>query len=137
MSSEAGGRTPYEIVEQEKEAYLEELPEEDSDWPADVLLFYREIHNHLFEDILVKQLRQKCGLANHNISSHFKEYVGRTPKQYILHHRIELAKRLLRHEEISVTQVAFAVGHRTPNAFSMAFKRRVGCSPVQYNGRER
>jgi len=31
MSFDAGERTPYEIIEQEKEAYLEELSGPDSD----------------------------------------------------------------------------------------------------------
>lgn len=36
MAASNTSKTPYEIIEQEKKAYLEELPEPDPDWPTDV-----------------------------------------------------------------------------------------------------
>lgn len=134
MSSKADERTPYEIIEQEKEAYLEELPEPDPDWPPDVQVVYEDIHSHLFEmDLQVQGVFQRCGYHNNNISTRFGYFVGRTPKEYILYHRVSVAQSLLRDKDLSVSELALTIGFGSPSAFTRAFKERVGQVPSRYS----
>jgi len=50
-----------------------------------------EVHAHLFAPgITVEALRQRSGLCNHNVTSRFRHFVGRSIKDYIVHHRLQL-----------------------------------------------
>jgi len=136
MAAGKDHRAPHEIIETERIAYLDALPPPDLDWPPDVRVLYHAIQRRLFEEGLrVNDVRKRCGLGNHNISSRFKWHIGRTPKRYILHHRMTLAKQLLRYEQVAVTQVAFGIGYGSTNAFSATFRRWVGCSPSRHKDR--
>lgn len=137
MARTSAHRSLHRIIEQEKNAYLEKLPPCDPDWPPDVRIMYEDLCGHLFEaGLTIQGVKKRCGIGNNNVSSRFKLFVGRAPKKHILHHRMELAKRLLRSETLSVTHVAFAVGYESPNGFATTFKRRVGVTPSAFR-RER
>lgn len=126
-------RPPHRIIDAERTAYLDALPPPDPDWPPDVRVLYEDLHDHLFEaGLTIGDVKERCGIGNHNVSSRFKWHVGNAPKRYITYHRLKLAKELLRYEKVSVTQVAFGVGYNTPNAFSAIFKRWANCTPSEY-----
>ena len=136
MSFREDRRSPHQIIEAERRAYLETLPPPNSNWPVDVRILYGALRQRLFQEgVRVDAVRKRCGLGNHNISSRFKWHVGRAPKRYILYHRMALAKQLLQYEQITVTQVAFGIGYGSPNAFSATFKRWVSCPPNVYQSR--
>jgi AraC-like DNA-binding protein len=138
MSNTDGRPSPDEIIEAEKAAYLSELPPPDPDWPPDVRAMYEELFDHLFDiGLKISDVMERCGLGNNNIFCRFGHFTGRTPKEFVLHHRMVLAKRLVKHETLTVTQVAFAVGYASPNGFSMTFKRRVGASPTTFREKKR
>jgi AraC family transcriptional regulator len=133
MAAGKDHRAPHEIIETERIAYLDALPPPDPDWPPDVRIVYEDLHDHLFDlGLRINDVKQRCGIGNHNISCRFKHFVGRAPKAYAVHHRVALAKRLLHHKHLTVAQVAFAVGYASPNGFSTTFKRQVGVSPTAF-----
>lgn len=126
----------YRQIEEVRTAYLDDLPPPDPDWPPDVRVVYADLHAHLFDPGLrIQDVRARCGIGDHNISSRFLYFVGSRPKDYLLYHRMELAKQLLRLDGPSIALVALAVGYESPNAFSQIFKRRVGCLPSVYRKR--
>jgi len=138
MSSEENVRTPYEIIEQEKKAYLEELPESDPEWPPDVSAVYNYISAHLFDfNLQVQDILRRCGCHNNNISTRFRYFVGRGPKEEILHHRVSVAQSLLQTEDLKVGDVALAMGFSNPSAFTRAFKKRIGQTPSQHASEEK
>lgn len=86
----------YEIIENEKDAYLEELPEVNPEWPPDVRVVYNDLLRNLFEPGLrIGRVYERNGLYNNNISTYFRRWVGQTPKDFMTYHRLELSKRLL------------------------------------------
>ncbi len=133
MSSREDRRSPHQIIKTERTAYIESLPPPVPDWPPDVRIVYEDILDHLFDlGLRINDVKQRCGIGNHNISSRFKHFVGRAPKAHVVYHRVALAKRLLRYKTLSVTQVAFAVGYASPNGLSTTFTRRVSVSPTVF-----
>lgn len=62
----------------------------------------------------------------------FRSAFGVTPHQYLTQKRIERAKQLLAANELSVTEVCFAVGFQSLGSFSTLFQRNVGRSPQQF-----
>lgn len=133
MSTKANERTPLEIIEQEKKAYLEELSKSDPEWPPDVRAVYNELRGRIFEvGLEVRTVVEACGIGDHNVRTRFNWFVGRGIKELILSHRLKLAKRLLTHDGIPIGMVAMAVGYASPGGFSATFKRWEGCSPSEY-----
>ena len=92
----------------------------------------RYLHTHLSEKITLADL----GLAVHfspvYCDTVFKKETGRSIVDYVLDERTEEAKRLLAEPNLSLGDVALAVGFSDYNYFSRAFKKRVGYTPTQY-----
>ena len=122
---------PSQIIEAERSAYLEELSEADPDWPADVRAVYRKLRDRLFDwgGVEAQKILADCGIRGHDVYSRFRHVTGHGIKEFVVHHRIELAKRLLRYESLTVSQVAMAVGYDSPGGFCATFKRHSGKTP--------
>lgn len=62
----------------------------------------------------------------------FQQAFRQTPHQFLTAKRLEHAQRLLRHTELPITEICFAVGFESLGSFSTLFRRHVGCSPAQF-----
>ena len=129
--------SPSEIIDRETASYREEafrIPE--SDWPADVCAVYRSLESQVFEEGLSAQMIVgELGIRSNDIYSRFKHYTDRGIKEFILHHRLRLSKRLLQRTSLSVSQIAFAVGYASPSGFCTTFKRHEDCTPTEFRTR--
>ena len=102
-----------------------------------VYLYRRIVYAKLFID---KYLADKIDLDNiadeaffskfHFIRL-FNSFYGKTPHQYLSDARIEKAKQLLT-ENMTATQVCYAVGFESVSSFTGLFKRMVGQTPAVY-----
>lgn len=90
------------------------------------------IETHFSEDIT----RESMGnLAYHNsayLARIFKQKVGQSMSGYLVERRIEEAKRLLLETELSISEIAMAVGYDNFAYFSRLFKKKAGCTPKEY-----
>ena len=62
----------------------------------------------------------------------FKQSTGLSPHRYLLVHRIDRAKEMMKHHELSLTQIALDCGFSSSSQFSVVFKRIMGVSPRQF-----
>lgn len=62
----------------------------------------------------------------------FKQSTGLPPHQYVLRKRIELAKSLLVHPELSIAEVALRCGFGSQSNFTTAFRRLTNVTPGAY-----
>src|ERR1700709_1433907 len=69
-------------------------------------------------------------------SRRFRVAYGETPYAYLMTRRIERAKALLRHGDLSVTEVCMEVGCTSLGSFSSRFTELVGESPTAYRARD-
>jgi AraC-like DNA-binding protein len=69
-------------------------------------------------------------------SRRFREAYGDTPYGYLQARRVERAMALLRHGDMSVTDVCMAVGFTSLGSFSSTFTRLVGEPPSVYRARD-
>lgn len=72
-----------------------------------------------------------CLSTNHLLRSYAQLY-GKTPHQQITELRIQKAKKLLVHSELSMTDISFEVGFLNPVSFSKMFKQQTGLSPLHF-----
>jgi AraC-like DNA-binding protein len=62
----------------------------------------------------------------------FKQYTGFTPGQYLTELKIQKGKELLTHTDLSVKEIAFAVGCDNADHFCTLFKRKTQTTPTFY-----
>ena len=86
--------------------------------------------------IRVSDLRRRAGLSPRGFIKAFKRHTGFRPGQLLIRLRIDLAKRLLAEQRLSVAELAEACGFRRMNSFVVTFRREIGVAPMQYQ-RER
>jgi len=77
----------------------------------------------------VNEIATHLGLDRSYLNKLFHAYVGLSPQNYILKHRIETAKTLLLLPEYTVENIGKSVGYEDVHAFSKAFKKQTGMSP--------
>jgi AraC family transcriptional regulator len=89
------------------------------------------INEHLHQDIKLIDLAAIAQMSPYHFLRLFKQSMGVTPHKYILQCRIEKAKCLLQHGELSIAGVAASVGFCDQSHFTRYFKRIVGMTPKQ------
>lgn len=75
-------------------------------------------------------------MSTGHFSRLFRDAYGETPYNYLMTRRIERAKQLLRHTDLSVTDVCVAVGCTSLGSFSSRFTELVGMPPTAYRDRD-
>ena len=90
------------------------------------------IHDHLREDVSMKEMAALCHLSPSYFSRLFNRETGETFVNYINRQKIELAKEQLRGTNKSVSQIAGEVGYINVSNFIAVFKRIEGVTPSLY-----
>lgn len=87
------------------------------------------------EDISVGTIAESLGISEGHLSHVFKKETEYTVAAYITRCRMNAAVKLLSNCRYKVYEVAEMVGYRDITYFSSSFKRMVGTSPSEYQGR--
>lgn len=74
-------------------------------------------------------LSEKLNYDYHYLSSLFSEVKGMTIEQYIISHKIELAKELLLYNELTLTEIAAKLHYSNVAHLSNQFKKITGLTP--------
>lgn len=92
------------------------------------------LKNNYKEDISIAELSEKFGFSQEYLGKIFKKYTNHTISNYIIHLRIEEAKRLLVHyPEMEIYKIAELIGYKQNYFyFSRIFKNKTGLKPSEY-----
>jgi AraC-like DNA-binding protein len=77
-------------------------------------------------------LAQTLGISETQLKSGFKAMNGITVMQYCITKRVEAAKLLLKDNRHSISEIGDIVGYEDHSAFSRAFRRLTGCTPLEW-----
>jgi AraC-like DNA-binding protein len=83
----------------------------------------------------VEALARGAHMSAGHLSRQFRLAYGESPYSYLMTRRIERAMALLRRDDLSVTEVCFAVGCSSLGTFSTRFTELVGVPPSIYRRR--
>ena len=96
----------------------------------------RRMHDELLlhpeERPTIEELARRCLMNPTTLKAVFKAVYGDSLASHMKEHRLEKAAELLRRGDMSVAQVAAAVGYDSPSRFSAAFRERYHMLPTEY-----
>lgn len=90
------------------------------------------IHHHLDQDLALAKLAALVQMSPSYFSSLFKQSTGIAPHQYVIQCRVDRAKQLLLHSELSIAEVAYSLGFTHQSHLSRHFKLLVGVTPKAF-----
>ncbi|MCB0151612.1 MAG: helix-turn-helix domain-containing protein, partial [Caldilineaceae bacterium] len=79
-----------------------------------------------------EQIAAELGVSPAYVSRVFRQQCGMALWDYVSEYRIARACELLKHSDLTVTEVAFTVGFNDAAYFSRAFRKETGQSPAAY-----
>lgn len=95
------------------------------------------IQEHFGENLTVNDLAEHYGMSPNYFSSMFKKEMSRSAVNYITELRINQARELLYHSELSVVDISKKVGYEDSQYFFRVFKKYLGMTPLQYREESR
>jgi AraC-like DNA-binding protein len=85
----------------------------------------------------LEDLAYAAAMSRSSFARHFRTVAGVPPLTYLSRYRMLLAQRALRGVDVRVGSLAVDLGYASEAAFSNAFKREIGESPLRYRHRAR
>ena len=77
----------------------------------------------------LNEVARECGLSASHFARAFRKSVGAAPHQWLLMHRVQVAKQKLRDGRLSLLEVALTCGFADQSHLTQVFTRIVGASP--------
>ncbi len=77
-------------------------------------------------------LSRECKVGPRTLSRLFQLHLKISPINYIIRHRLELAKLLLNMNNMPLKEIADKCGYKSESFFSRSFKRQYGLSPDKF-----
>jgi AraC-like DNA-binding protein len=77
-------------------------------------------------------LSEEVGLSLKRLKDGFKQLYGMPVYQFLLDHKMELARQMLSSGAQNVNEVGLKIGYSTASHFISAFKKKYGTTPKKY-----
>jgi transcriptional regulator GlxA family with amidase domain len=90
------------------------------------------ICEHVSQHLSVQVLAEQASMSVRNFERVFTREVGRTPSQYVMHVRVETARRQLERTDRGLKQIALATGFGSVEVMRRGFIRLLGVTPRHY-----
>lgn len=89
------------------------------------------IHDHPDRHWSLEELATAVGMSRTSFATQFRKLVGNTPMDYLTEWRMSLAYSSLQLTKDTVLSIALDIGYQSEAAFSRAFKKVIGKSPLE------
>lgn len=90
------------------------------------------IHQHIHEPLSLSRLAGYAGYSPYHFTRIFKERIGLSPLYYVSSIRLQKAKELLLHTNLSVRDIGLEIGQQSLGTFTTRFTERVGMTPSDF-----
>ncbi len=90
------------------------------------------MESHYDQEISLESLAAYCRLNRTTLSRAVRQETGMTPREYLLHHRMMVAKKHLAFTEMPIKEIARRCGFKTVQHFGRLFREREGLTPATY-----
>ena len=93
---------------------------------------FEYIETNLERKITLAELATIAGVGKYYFCRLFKNSINTTPYSYVLHRRIERAKRLLKDYDLPICDIALECGFSNQSHLTKHFRSILGTSPMKY-----
>ena len=90
------------------------------------------VKEHYSENLTIEQIAGQFSYNPYHMNRMMRKATGTTVHKYLIQYRITAAKQLLAESDLSVEEIARAVGFSDTSYFSNSFKKAVGCRPSDF-----
>jgi 2-isopropylmalate synthase len=115
---------------------LPQLQTEDGEKDDRLVNILNYIQNN-YQHITLEELAEKFHLSEPYISKYIKDKSGKTFGEHVANVRMKNAKVLLKNGNMTVENIAYAVGYQNVEPFNRTFKKMFDMTPVQYRNSNR
>lgn len=89
----------------------------------------------LHEPMSIDSMAELAAMSPRTFMRRFQETTGKTPADWLIDARVERARELLEHSELSIEQIAAQSGFGTAATLRHHFRRKLQVSPIGYRER--
>ncbi len=93
------------------------------------------MEEHLEQPLTISKLMRICGRSRRQLERAFQRDLGTTPMRHYLHMRLNKARQLVLHSQLSVRSIGLACGFSSLSVFSRAYKTHFGNPPREHRAR--
>lgn len=93
----------------------------------------KHIWQNYSTDISVESVARYVGVSDRYLRKLFTQHLNISPLEYINQLRINKSIELLRISDMSIKEICFVCGFKSPQYFSRIFKKQAGLSPSEIN----
>ncbi|MCR5414150.1 MAG: substrate-binding domain-containing protein [Kiritimatiellae bacterium] len=90
------------------------------------------IRANLAKPIGLSQIAEEVGSSRATVARLFEHELGHTAGKEIMRQRIDMAKRLLKNDSLSISEIAYRTGFCNPAYFTNTFRRATGLTPKSW-----
>ena len=90
------------------------------------------MENNLSNTLSLKEISEIVDISPRQLNRLFKKNLNKTTMDVYRKLRLELAQKLLKQSQFSITEIAFSCGFSSSSQFSQSFKEKFGVMPSQY-----
>src|SRR6266536_4426906 len=105
------------------------------DFPQAFLKLEETLRQNLSQQWTVEEMSAMVGLGTTSFAEKVKNYTGFSPLNYLITIRISEAIKLLKRQDLNVTDIAYETGFYSSQHFSTTFKKLTGYSPSEFKKR--
>ncbi len=116
---------------------LEAYEKEDSEVITPVEKAKRYIENRLSEELSMEEIAAHVHLSPDYLNRIFKQKEGVVLSRYVMQKKIEKAKWLMHHTQMTLGDIAAMVGYYNYSSFNRIFQREAGMPPQEYKARHK
>ena len=87
------------------------------------------INDNLSRKLTLAEIAEAAHMSPHHFARSFKKDTGLSPHRYVIQRRVERAKALLANTDLTIAEVARAVGFANQSHLSSHVRRHLGASP--------
>lgn len=91
------------------------------------------IERRMGEPLTLEELARSASLSRFHFARKFRVSTGSSPMVFLLHARIERAKRMLAERRRAIVETALALGFCDQSHFTRSFKRLTGLTPREFS----
>jgi transcriptional regulator of acetoin/glycerol metabolism len=95
------------------------------------------VEANLSDSIDLATLAAVAGLSIHHFAREFKQSAGVAPHHYLIQKRVERAQHMLAHTNLSLSEIAYAVGFSDQSHLARHFRQILSLTPRQFRWSQR